>query len=187
MIEALFVKSDTKRGTLIGIKAVVAAVVIAMAVITPQLVHVALGAPGGAKWLPMYFPVLLGAFLLGGRMGTVVGALAPVVSFAFTSAFGNAMPTAARLPYMMAELAVMALAAGWTARAVSRNKFAVLWAVPLSFAAGRLSFLALASVMGQYQMAFAQIRTGIVGVLVQCALVPVIVMLTVTAKENHNA
>ena len=98
MIESVLVRNHVRRGVGITVKALISAGIIALAVILPQLVHLAAGAQGGVEWLPMYLPVLLGGCLLGWKWGLGVGILSPVVSFALTSIGGNAMPAAARLP-----------------------------------------------------------------------------------------
>ena len=96
----------------VSYKAVVSAGLAALAVLLPQVVHLALGQPGGVRWLPMYLPVLIGGCLLGWKWAIVVGALSPVMSFAITSMIGEAMPALPRLPFMVAELAVFAVVSG---------------------------------------------------------------------------
>ena len=71
-----------KRVTL---SAVLSAGLIALAVILPQIVHLALGQPGGVQLLPMYLPVLIGGCLLGWKWALSVGVLSPLVSFAITA------------------------------------------------------------------------------------------------------
>ena len=98
MIESVLAKHNVKFGARITVKALISAGIIALAVVLPQLVHLAAGAEGGVRWLPMYLPVLLGGCLLGWRWGLGIGLLSPLASFAVTSAAGNAMPAASRLP-----------------------------------------------------------------------------------------
>ncbi|MDE5618548.1 MAG: hypothetical protein K2I79_03590 [Clostridia bacterium] len=74
-----------------SIKAITSCIIIALAVLLPQIVHLFAGAQGGARWLPMYLPVLMGACLLGRRWGLCIALSAPVISFVITSAAGNAM------------------------------------------------------------------------------------------------
>ncbi|MGX8691906.1 MAG: lyase family protein, partial [Eubacteriales bacterium] len=70
-------------------KTAVSAGIIVLAVVLPQIVHLAMGQPGGAKWLPMYLPVLLGGLLLGTRWALPVGLISPLVSYLVTSALGS--------------------------------------------------------------------------------------------------
>ena len=161
-------------------KAVVSAVIIVLAVVIPQLVHLALGQPGGAKWLPMYLPVLVGGLLLGTRWALCAGVLSPVVSYLITSALGSPMPAAGRLPFMIAELAVFAAVSGLFSKKAAGN---ALWAVPAVIAAqiaGRAVFLGLVAVFQRYvsfdtAMIWSQIKAGYPGMLAQIILVPVIV------------
>ena len=154
---------------------------IALAVILPQIVHLALGQPGGVQLLPMYLPVLIGGCLLGWKWGIVVGALSPVVSFAITSLFGEAMPAAARLPFMVAELAVFALVSGLFGKKIYENG---LWAFPaviLAQLAGRAVFLGLVAIFQSVtpftvQMIWSQILTGWVGLAIQAILAPLLII-----------
>ena len=112
MIESILTRKNVGIRGRVTVKAVLSAGIIALAVLLPQLVHMAAGPQGGMQWLPMYLPVLLGGCLLGPIWGLGIGVLAPLASFAVTSAMGNAMPAAVRLPFMMAELAVFAAVSG---------------------------------------------------------------------------
>ena len=89
MIESILQQRSVRARTRITVKTVLAAGLVALAVLLPQLVHVALGAPGGVRWLPMYLPVLLAGCLLGPVWGLGVGVLSPLCSFALTSLWGG--------------------------------------------------------------------------------------------------
>ena len=167
------------RRTFSDRKAVVVSV--ALAVVLPQLVHLVAGAQGGMQWLPMYLPVLLGGCLLGWCWGLGVGILSPLVSFCITSLAGNAMPAAARLPYMMAELAVFAAVSGLFSAKIAENGWMAFPAVLLAAVSGRLLFLLLAAVFGGVSpltaaAAWQQIQTGLSGLVLQAVLVPFLVM-----------
>ncbi|MDE7181623.1 MAG: hypothetical protein K2O41_01145, partial [Clostridia bacterium] len=112
MIESVLAKKNYSAKTKITVKSLISAGLVALAVILPQIIHAAFGSAGGVQWLPMYLPVLLGGCLLGWTWGLGVGIASPVVSFLITLAFGNPMPAAARLPFMIAELAVFAAVSG---------------------------------------------------------------------------
>ena len=66
MIDAILTRRNATFKTKITVKSLVSIALIALAVILPQIVHAAIGAPGGVKWLPMYLPVLLGGCLWAG-------------------------------------------------------------------------------------------------------------------------
>lgn len=181
MFENALTYNNISFGKKIAYKSLVSAAIIALAVVLPQLVHLALGQPGGVKWLPMYLPVLIGGCLLGAKWGLAVGALSPIVSFIVTSAMGNPMPMAARLPFMMAELAVFALVSGLFTKKIADNG---LWAFPaviLAQVTGRAVFLGLIAATQSMTdftvpMIWSQIQTGVVGLLAQAIIVPVIII-----------
>lgn len=181
MFENALTQRQLSYGAKITYKTLVSAGLVALAVILPQLVHLALGAPGGVQWLPMYLPVLIGGCLLGAKWGLAVGVLSPLVSFLITSAMGSPMPMTARLPFMMAELAVFAVISGLFTNKTAQNG---LWAFPaviLAQVTGRAAFLGLIALTQSVTdftvpMIWQQIRTGFVGLLVQALLVPVIII-----------
>lgn len=168
MIEAFLTKKNAALKTKITVKAVVSAAVIALAVILPQIVHLALGASGGVQWLPMYLPVLIGGCLLGWKWGLGVGILSPLVSFLITLAFGNPMPAATRLPYMMAELAVFATVTGLFSNSISKNGRMAFPAVLLAAVAGRTVFITIAAIFQSVSpltvaVVWAQVKTDFWG------------------------
>lgn len=181
MFESALTMRNVSARTKVTYKTLVSACLVAMAVALPQLVHLALGAPGGVKWLPMYLPVLIGGCLLGAKWGLAVGVLSPLVSFLLTSALGNPMPAAARLPFMAAELAVFALVSGLFTKKIAQNG---LWAFPaviLAQICGRAVFLGLIAVTERFTpftagMIWGQIKTGVIGLAVQAVLAPVVMI-----------
>ena len=181
MFENALTLRNVSTGRKITYKTLVSAGLIALAVILPQLVHAALGQPGGVQWLPMYLPVLIGGCLLGTKWGLAVGILSPVVSFGITTLAGNPMPAAARLPFMMLELAVFAAVSGLFTNRIAKNG---LWAFPAVISAqlaGRLVFLGAVFVCQSFvpftpEMIWGQIVTGLVGLGVQAVLVPVMII-----------
>lgn len=166
----------------IAYKTLVSAGLIALAVILPQLVHLALGQPGGVRWLPMYLPVLIGGCLLGARWAVVVGALSPIVSFLITGLFGEAMPALPRLPFMIAELVVFALVSGLFSKKIAENGLWAFVAVIAAEIAGRAVFLGLVAIFHNFvpftvEMIWSQILTGLVGLALQAVVVPLIIIL----------
>ena len=139
----------------------------------------------------MYLPVLIGGCLLGAKWGLAVGALSPLVSFLITSAMGNPMPMAARLPFMMAELAVFALVSGLFTKKISDNG---LWAFPaviLAQVTGRAAFLGLIALTQSFTqftvpMIWSQIQTGFIGLAVQAVLVPIIIIVLRKLMVKNN-
>lgn len=181
MIESVLSRHNVKTSTKITVKSLISVGIVALAVLLPQLVHLVAGASGGVQWLPMYLPVLLGGCLLGWKWGLGVGVLSPLVSFAITSLAGNAMPAAGRLPYMMAELAAFAAVSGLFSKRIAANGWMAFPAVLLAQVSGRAVFLALAAVFQGVSAlsaaaVWSQIQAGLLGMVLQAVLVPVIVM-----------
>lgn len=181
MFEKALTQRSVASGKKITLKALLSAGLIALAVILPQIVHIALGQPGGVQLLPMYLPVLLGGCLLGSKWALAVGVLSPVVSFAITSLMGSPMPALQRLPFMIAELAVFALVSGLFTNKIYENG---LWAFPAVISAqiaGRLVFLGLVALFQSVTpfsvaMIWGQIQTGLIGLAVQAVLIPLLVI-----------
>ena len=181
MLQNILTQQNATAQKKITVNAALSAGLIALAVILPQIVHLALGQSGGVQLLPMYLPVLIGGCLLGWKWALAVGILSPVVSFAITSLIGDPMPALARLPFMMAELAVFALISGLFSKKIYENG---LWAFPaviLAQLAGRAVFLGLVAICQSFApftvpMIWGQICAGWLGLVIQAILVPIIII-----------
>lgn len=181
MIENILARKGISLKIRLTVKSLVSAGIVVLAVMLPQLVHLAAGPSGGMTWLPMYLPVLLGGCLLGKWWGLGVGILSPLVSFAVTSAMGNAMPAAARLPFMTAELAVFAAVSGLFSEKISENGWMAFPAVLLAAVSGRAVFLLLTAIFQSIapftvSVVWSQIQSGFIGLILQAVLVPLMVM-----------
>lgn len=165
----------------ITVKALISAGIVALAVLLPQLAHLALGEQAGMRFLPMYLPVLLGGCLLGWQWGLGIGLLSPLVSYLITSAAGAPMPALARMPFMMAELAVFAVICGVFSDKIAKNGLMAFPAVLLAQLGGRSVFLLSAAAFSGVSplnaaMVWGQIQTGFAGLLIQAVLAPVIII-----------
>lgn len=165
----------------ITVKALISAGIVALAVLLPQLAHLALGEQAGMRFLPMYLPVLLGGCLLGWQWGLGIGLLSPLVSYLITAAAGSPMPALARLPFMMAELAVFAVVCGVFSDKIAKNGLMAFPAVLLAQLGGRSVFLLSAAAFSGVSplnaaMVWGQIQTGFAGLLIQAVLAPVIII-----------
>lgn len=177
MTESMLLKKSNYLKDSITIQTVIAAGLVALAVLLPLAVHSFLGAEGGMRWLPMYLPVLLGGCILGWKWGIGIGALSPLVSFAITALFGNAMPALSRIPYMLVELCVFALVAGAFSKKIVKNIWFALPAVVLAQVCGRGAFLVSSAIFQgvsslSFVQAWTQVQTGISGILLQVVFVP---------------
>ena len=181
MLEQVMRERSCSLKVKLTVKGLVSFGLIVLAVLLPQLVHLTLGQAGGVRWLPMYLPVLLAGCLLGVRWRMGVGVLSPVVSFTLTSLWGDPMPAAARLPFMMAELCVFAAVSGIFSKQIAKNGWMAFPAVLLGAVAGRTFFLLLAVLFQSVapftvETVLSQIETGLSGLVLQAAMVPLLVM-----------
>lgn len=181
MIENVLVRKNLSLKMKVTVKSLISAGIIALAVILPQLVHLVAGQAGGVQWLPMYLPVLLGGCLLGWTWGLGIGIASPIVSFLITLAFGNPMPALARLPFMVAELAVFAAVSGLFTKKIAQNGWLAFPAVILAQFAGRSVFMLLVLIFRSVTpftpaVIWSQIQTGLLGLVLQAVIVPFIVM-----------
>lgn len=183
MIENVLTKRNCSLKIRITVKSLVSLGIVVLAVALPQLVHLIAGQPGGVTWLPMYLPVLLGGCLLGTWWGLGVGLLSPLVSFALTTAWGSPMPIAMRLPFMMAELAVYAAVSGMFSKKIYENGWMAFPAALLASVAGRSVFMILVLVFQsvlpetmQPSVIWGQIQTGMLALVLQAVIVPLIVI-----------
>lgn len=181
MIDSVLTARGLSAKVKFGVKTLISALIIVAAVGLPQIVHLALGAPGGVRWLPMYLPVLIGGALLGYRFGMVVGALSPIVSFAVTSAFKNPMPALPRLPYMVFELAVFGLIAGLFSKIIIKNALAAFPATIAAQIVGRGLFLLAAAIFGggtaiDFTAVSGQILSSLPGLYAQAVIAPLVII-----------
>ena len=130
----------------------------------------------GRVFLPMHFPVLLAGFIVGGRAGFIVGALAPALSTLLTG-----MPPADRVLPMSLELAAYGALAGLTYR---RGGWNVYVSLIFSMIIGRLMFgvgqmlraLMIGLSLDQAEFySMAVLAAGLPGIVLQLVLIPVIV------------
>lgn len=181
MIENVLTRKNYSLKVKITIKSLLSVGTVALAVMLPQLLHLALGQAGGVQWLPMYLPVLLGGCLLGIWWGLGIGIASPLVSFLITFAFGNPMPVIARLPFMVVELGVFAAVSGLFSKKIAANGWLAFPAVLLAQVAGRTVFMLLVLIFQSLTpftpaLIWSQIQTGLLGMVLQAVLVPFIVM-----------
>ena len=192
MIDGILAKRNASIKACITVKTLISLVVIAMAVALPQILHVATGAAGGVKWLPMYLPVIIGACVLGAKWGVAAAVLSPITSFLLTSAFSSPMPAAARLPFMATELAVMALVAGSFSSLIVKNAAWSIAATAAALVIGRAFFLLLVVIFQSVTpftpaVIWGQIVTGIPGLIANLVIVPIFVFLFSLALKGDRS
>ena len=151
---------------------------VAGALVLPQLVHwlgavSGMGSALGETLLPMHLAVILAGLFAGPLVGLAAGAISPAVSFLLSG-----MPAAAVLPFMTVELAGYGLAAGLLASVRMPAFFKLLIAQvagrALRSAAVLIAFYGFGGGLPVASI-WTSIVTGLPGIVLQWALVPLIV------------
>lgn len=166
--------------------ATLAAIVGAVAV--PQVFHLlgaasGLGTSLGEAFLPMHLPIILVGLLAGPYAGAIAGLLGPLASFALSG-----MPGVVMLPFMMIELCGYGLAAGL----LRNTKLPTFGKVVIAQIAGRavraVAILAAVYLLGNESVRVASvwtsIATGLFGIALQWALLPLIVYRVENLKKE---
>jgi len=193
MFENVLTLNNVSYGKKITYKTLVSATIIALAIVLPQIFHLALGQAGGIKFLPMYLPVLIGGCLMGAKWGAAIGMLSPLVSFIITSAISEPMPMLQRLPFMIIELTVFAFVSGLFSKKISENGIWAFPAVILSQFVGRGIFIGAVAVFNSFvpftpAIIWRQIQTGFIGLAIQAVIVPIIIIIMkkLMIKDKNN-
>ena len=173
-----------KTQTFATIGAVIAAVLL------PQILHLVgavsgMGTALGETFLPMHLPIILVGLLAGPYAGAIAGMISPLLSFAVTG-----MPGAAMLPFMMIELFAYGLLAGLL-RTKSMPTIVKVLAVQIGGRAIRAVAICFAVyVIGSNKIPvsiiFSSIRVGLIGLLLQWALIPLIIYRVEDAARHEG-
>lgn len=183
------IKTIEKPRLSIKAQAIATFAAIVGAVAVPQIFHVlgaasGLGTSLGEAFLPMHLPIILVGLLAGSYAGAIAGLLGPLASFAISG-----MPGAMMLPFMMIELCIYGLSAG-----LLRNvKLPTIVKVVIAQIAGR-AVRAGAILLGVYAFGsqvnvstiWTSIGTGLFGLVLQWALLPLIVYRVENLKRHDN-
>ena len=159
---------------------VTAALCLALGIIIPQAFHVIPVANTGGVFLSMHIPVILCGYFAGGMYGALVGIMCPILSFLFTG-----MPNAARLPFMICELAIYGLAAGIAYKVLEKmNKTMRIYVtLIITMLCGRIAYF-FGIVVAVYILGMKELSVGAVigavvlgvpGIIIQLVLIPAIV------------
>ncbi len=157
---------------------------IAIGVLLPQVFHLIGGQASGGIFLPMHIPVLIAGLLLGPLPGGIIGILTPLLSFAATG-----MPPAAKLPFMLFELAAYGIVSG-----LLSGRCNLYLALLIAQAAGRLvNALCLLAAMRLFHLnvppvisVWTAIVTGIPGIVIQLVLIPPTILFIRKAGHLHE-
>ncbi len=161
-------KTRTEKITLSGM-------LLALGILLPFATAHGLGIPGTVL-LPMHIPVLLAGLLCGPFFGAALGLVLPLLSSLFTG-----MPVLyPMVPIMTAELFTYGISSGLllTKTPLSRRKWGILVALPLSMLLGRLSyglaFHLLFFISGELKAltVSAALVAGLPGIILQFFIIP---------------
>jgi Protein of unknown function (DUF1393). len=165
-------------------KIVITALSVALGIVLPMAFHAVPRA--GMLYLPMHFPVLLGGLVTGPVYGIVIGLLAPLFSSLLTG-----MPPASSLPMMMIELAFYGFFSGLFMLLL--KKLPVAGRVYASLLSAMILGRVLAGIIralfftsgSSYSFSIwfsSYFVTGIVGIVAQIILLPLLYFALVKAK-----
>lgn len=153
---------------------------IAAAVLLPQVFHLTGVAQAGKVFLPMHIPVLLGGFVLGPVFGLFIGIISPLISCLITG-----MPDMQRVLFMVFELAGYGFISGlfYETLGFRKRKFGIYISLISAMIAGRLvygfSLFAAGSLLGlegfSFFMMIGAVVTGVWGIIIQLVFLPSVV------------
>lgn len=189
-MQSTAIKSTTKKRLSVKVQVIATIAAIVGAVAVPQIFHLfgvvsGLGTALGEAFLPMHLPIILVGLLAGPYAGAVAGLFGPLVSFMISG-----MPGIAMLPFMMIELCAYGLCAG-----MLRNvKMPTIAKVVITQVAGRavraIAILLSVYVLGNESVSVAaiwmSIVTGVFGLALQWALIPLAVYRVENLKKNEK-
>ena len=140
----------------------------------PRIFHILVGSSAGATFLPMHFMVLISAIVFGITSSCIVAGSSVIFSYLLTG-----MPALARMPYMLIELIIYGILLG-----LFNKKFNSYISLIATMILGRILYAGVlfASVnllgLNGYGISVMQsIKSGIPGIVLQLALVPVLAMI----------
>ncbi|MGI6213924.1 MAG: hypothetical protein ACOYIQ_05185 [Christensenellales bacterium] len=185
MIDALQLGGIKQKTT---VKSLISAGLTALAAALPLIFHTALGAEGGARWLPMYAPVIIGGCLLGSGFGLVTGIMSCVASYLISqSVIGIPMPSAQMLPAIALELAVFGAVSGLFGKIIVRFPAVCIIATPAAQAAGKgAGFIYNIIVLSQYVPFWDMIQKCLPGLCVQIVILPLIIIPLAKRLKNER-
>ncbi len=149
---------------------------LALAIILPQFLHLTGGPQLGSIILPMHFPVYIAGFLLGPAIGGIIGFLAPLISHLLTGMPPVSPPV---LFLMLVELPLFGILSGYL---FQKKEWGVFPALLVSMVGGRIGMALVAPLVFHLQ-AFPQaplayvwgsLLTGLPGIVLQLIILPLL-------------
>ena len=173
-------KKQWMRSSKIGAKTIAVLTSVVAAVVLPQLAHLTgaalgVGSSVGEMFLPMQLPVLFVGAFMGPVAGLLTGVLSPLVSHVLTG-----MPVSVMLPYLMIELGVYGLTAGWMKNKLCKPFVRIIAAQLAGRAARTLAMIGAFYLIGSslpLHASWTYITAGVWGIAIQLLILPVLLSL----------
>lgn len=153
---------------------------IATAVLLPQVFHLTGVAQAGKVFLPMHIPVLLSGFVLGPLFGLFIGVISPLISCLVTG-----MPDTQRVLFMVAELAGYGFVSGlfYETLGFKKRRFGIYISLITAMIAGRMVYGAMlflaGTVLGMEGFSFyamiGAVAAGAWGITIQLIFLPSVI------------
>lgn len=168
---------ENKKNRLTTRDRVFTGVFLALGLVLPKIFHQF--AMGGQVFLPMHIPTLICSLFLGPVCGLLVGIFSPILSSILT----GMPPVMPMLPIMTFELAGYGFMAGYLYK---KRKMGIYPSLILAMAFGRVIAGLIAYVLasrfkveiaGPVAFVWGGIITGLPGIIIQLAFVPLLVRL----------
>lgn len=139
----------------------------------PRIFHVLLGSSAGVTFLPMHLMVLISALVFGMTSSCIVAGSSVIFSYLLTG-----MPALARMPYMLIELVIYGILLG-----LFNKKFNSYISLIATMILGRILYAGilftsvnLFGFSGYGISVMQSVKSGVLGIILQLALVPVLAM-----------
>ncbi len=153
----------------------------ALSVLTPMFFHYFGGVGAGRMFLPMQIFVLVAGLTLGWRAGLAVGVLTPLISYSFTG-----MPVIGLLPFIAIETAAYGLFAGLFRENLKNIRVSLVAAMLVGRLFLFLGMAILPTKLVASAYVLSAIKAGWIGILLQLAVIPVIVMVIQKFLKNER-
>jgi len=149
---------------------------LALAVVLPQFLHLTGGPQLGSIVLPMHFPVYIAGFLLGPAIGGIIGFLAPLISHMLTGMPPVSPPV---LFLMIVELPLFGIISGYL---FFQREWNIFTALLVAMVGGRIGMALVAPVVFYIQefpvapLVYLQgaLITGLPGIILQLIILPLL-------------
>lgn len=139
----------------------------------PRIFHVLLGSSAGVTFLPMHLMVLISALVFGMTSSCIVAGSSVIFSYLLTG-----MPALARMPYMLIELVIYGILLGLFNKKVNSyiSLIATMILGRILYAGVLFASVNLFGLNGYGISVMQSVKSGIPGIVLQLALVPVLAM-----------